>query len=301
MELEIKNLSKIYGKKTVLNNMSLRVRNGITGVLAPNGSGKTTLLKILSTVSTPSGGNVYLDGKDIFKMGKKYRNIIGYLPQNFGVYPNQTAEKFLKYFAVLKGIDEDKIDYKIDELLELVSLKHVKKKKLKTFSEGMKQRIGIAQALLNDPKILILDEPTVSLDPDERIKFRDFLIQISESRMVILSTHIVSDLEAAATDIVFMKDGELLSFITPEEALTEIEGKVYEFITDLKGVRELKEKYVVSHSMNKKQGIAVRVISEERKSGALLVEPNLEDVYIYYYQVKSHLDEIGEDNDFTCI
>lgn len=288
MELEIKNLTKIYGKKTILNNMSLRFRNGITGILAPNGSGKTTFLKILATVSTPSSGNVYLDGKDIFKIGKNYRDIIGYLPQNFGVYPNQTAEKFLKYFAVLKGIDEDKIDYRIDELLELVSLKHVKKKKLKTFSEGMKQRIGIAQALLNDPKILILDEPTVSLDPDERIKFRDFLIQIGESRMVILSTHIVSDLEAAATDIVFMKDGELLSFITPEEALTEVEGKVYEFITDLKGVGELKEKYVVSHSMNKKQGIAVRVISEDIQKRAVLVEPNLEDVYIYYYQVKAH-------------
>ncbi len=301
MELEIKNLTKVYGKKNALNNMSLRVRNGITGVLAPNGSGKTTLLRILSTVSTPSSGNIYLDGKDIFKMGKSYRDIVGYLPQNLGVYPNQTAEKFLKYFAVLKGIDRDKIDCKIDELLELVSLKDVKKKKLKTFSQGMKQRIGIAQTLLNDPKILILDEPTVSLDPDERIKFRDFLIQISESRMVILSTHIVSDLEAAATDIVFMKDGELLSFITPEEALTEIEGKVYEFITDLKGVRELKEKYVVSHSMNKKQGIAVRVISEETQSRAVLVEPNLEDVYIYYYQVKPHLDGIGEYNDFTCI
>lgn len=287
MELEIKNLTKVYEKKTVLNNMSLRIRNGITGVLAPNGSGKTTLLKVLATVSTPSSGNVYLDGKDIFKMGKNYRDIIGYLPQNFGVYPNQTAEKFLKYFAVLKGIEEEKVDYKIDELLELVSLKHVKKKKLKTFSEGMKQRIGIAQALLNDPKILILDEPTVSLDPDERIKFRDFLIQISESRIVILSTHIVSDLEAAATDIVFMKDGGLLSFITPEEALTEVEGKVYEFITDLKGVANLKEKHVVSHSMNKKQGIAVRVISEKAQSGAVLVEPNLEDVYVYYYQVKS--------------
>lgn len=287
MELEIKNLTKVYGKKISLNNISLRIRNGITGVLAPNGSGKTTLLRILSTVSTPSSGNVYLDGKDIFKIGKDYRDIIGYLPQNFGVYPNQTAEKFLKYFAVLKGIEEEKVDYKIDELLELVSLKHVKKKKLKTFSEGMKQRIGIAQALLNDPKILILDEPTVSLDPDERIKFRDFLIQISESRIVILSTHIVSDLEAAATDIVFMKDGGLLSFITPEEALTEVEGKVYEFITDLKGVANLKEKYVVSHSMNKKQGIAVRVISEEAESGTVLVEPNLEDVYVYYYQVKS--------------
>lgn len=287
MELEIKNLTKVYGKKISVNNISLRIRNGITGVLAPNGSGKTTLLRILSTVSTPSSGNVYLDGKDIFKMGKDYRDIIGYLPQNFGVYPNQTAEKFLKYFAVLKGIEEEKVDYKIDELLELVSLKHVKKKKLKTFSEGMKQRIGIAQALLNDPKILILDEPTVSLDPDERIKFRDFLIQISESRIVILSTHIVSDLEAAATDIVFMKDGGLLSFITPEEALTEVEGKVYEFITDLKGVANLKEKYVVSHSMNKKQGIAVRVISEEAESGTVLVEPNLEDVYVYYYQVKS--------------
>lgn len=284
MELEIKNLTKKYGKKTVLNNLSLTMQNGIIGVLAPNGSGKTTLLKILATISSPNSGNIYLDGKDIFKMAKNYRDIIGYLPQDFGVYPSQTAESFLRYFAALKGISEDKLDYKIDELLELVSLKDVKKKKLRTFSGGMKQRVGIAQTLLNDPKILILDEPTAALDPDERIKFRDFLIEISESRLVILSTHIVSDLEATATNIVFMKDGELISYITPEEVLQELENKVYEVITDLNGLRKLKGNYLVSSSMNRKEGIAVRIIGENPQNAGAAVEPNLEDVYIYYYK-----------------
>lgn len=286
LELEIKNLNKNYGKKAALNNISLTLKNGITGILAPNGAGKTTLLRILATISAPNSGNIYFNGKDIFEMGKGYRDIIGYLPQDFGVYPNQTAEKFLRYFAVLKGISKEKIDYKIDEILDIVSLSHVKKKKLKTFSGGMKKRIGIAQALLNDPKILILDEPTASLDPDERIKFRDFLITISKSRLVILSTHIVSDLEAAATDIVFMREGQVISYISPEEALSELEGKVYEVLTSLEMVPELKKKYIVSHSMNKKDGIAVRILGDKPEEKSTMVEANLEDVYTYYYQIK---------------
>ncbi|AWI05627.1 ABC transporter ATP-binding protein [Clostridium drakei] len=287
MKFETKNLNKNYGKNVALNNISLTLKNGIIGILAPNGAGKTTLLRILATISAPNSGNIYFNGKDIFEMGKGYRDIIGYLPQDFGVYPNQTAEKFLRYFSVLKGISKEKIDYKIDEILDIVSLSHVKKKKLKTFSGGMKKRIGIAQALLNDPKILILDEPTASLDPDERIKFRDFLITISKSRLVILSTHIVSDLEAAATDIVFMREGQVISHISPEEALSELEGKVYEVLTSLEMVPKLKKKYIVSHSMNKKSGIAVRILGDKPEEKSTMVEPNLEDVYTYYYQIKS--------------
>ncbi len=287
LKFETKNLNKNYGKNVALNNISLTLKNGIIGILAPNGAGKTTLLRILATISAPNSGNIYFNGKDIFEMGKGYRDIIGYLPQDFGVYPNQTAEKFLRYFSVLKGISKEKIDYKIDEILDIVSLSHVKKKKLKTFSGGMKKRIGIAQALLNDPKILILDEPTASLDPDERIKFRDFLITISKSRLVILSTHIVSDLEAAATDIVFMREGQVISHISPEEALSELEGKVYEVLTSLEMVPKLKKKYIVSHSMNKKSGIAVRILGDKPEEKSTMVEPNLEDVYTYYYQIKS--------------
>ncbi|WP_035289033.1 ATP-binding cassette domain-containing protein [Clostridium sp. KNHs214] len=284
MELSIKNLTKVYGKKAVLNNISLTMSNGIVGILAPNGAGKTTLLNILSTVSTPSSGNVYLNRRDIFKMGEKYRNIIGYLPQNFGVYPSFTCEKFLTYFGVLKGISKQHIDYKIDELLEIVSLKDVKKKKIKTLSDGMKRRMGIAQALLNDPKILILDEPTASLDPNERIKFRDFLIEISKSKLIILSTHIVSDLESTATNLVFIKNGQLLSHITPEEVLKELEGKVFEVTTNLDELKELKKKYLVSHNINRKNGIAVRIIGEKPNNKGVIVEPNLEDAYIYHYK-----------------
>ncbi|WP_053954994.1 ABC transporter ATP-binding protein [Inediibacterium massiliense] len=284
MELEIKNLTKIYDKKTALNDLSISLREGITAVLAPNGAGKTTLLKIIATVMNPTSGNVYLNGKDIFKMGKDYRSIIGYLPQDFGVYPHLTVEKFLKYFAALKGIKEHVSKDRIQELLEMVSLEDMKKEKLKNLSGGMKQRLGIAQAFLNDPKILILDEPTVGLDIEERIKFRDFLIEISEEKIIILSTHIISDVEAVASDILFMKNGELITYITPQEALEELNGRVYEILTDFNEVKKLKEKYLVSGSINKKEKMIIRIVGEKPEVNAISVKPNLEDAYVYYYQ-----------------
>lgn len=284
MKLEISNLTKLYNKRIGLNNISIVLKEGIVGVMAPNGSGKTTLLKILATVMKPTSGSVYLNGEDIFILGKNYREIIGYIPQNFGVYPNFTPEQFLKYFGILKGIPKKEMKHRIDNVLNLVHLTNVKNEKLKTFSGGMQQRVGIAVALLNDPKILILDEPTVGLDPDERIRFRDLLIQISENKIIILSTHIVSDIEEIASDIIFMKNGELMSHITPQEALLSINNKVYEVVTDLNGIRNLKKNYIVSKSINKKEGITARIVGNKPCESAISVEPTLEDLYMYYYK-----------------
>lgn len=284
MKLEISNLTKLYNKRIGLNNFSIVLKKGIVGVMAPNGSGKTTLLKILATVMKPTSGSVYLNGEDIFTLGKNYREIIGYIPQNFGVYPNFTAEQFLKYFGILKGIPKKEMKHRIDNVLNLVHLTNVKDEKLKTFSGGMQQRVGIAVALLNDSKILILDEPTVGLDPDERIRFRDFLVEISENKIIILSTHIVSDIEEIASDIIFMKKGELITHITPQDALLSIRNKVYEVVTDLNGIRDLKKDYIVSKSINKKEGLTARIVGEKPCENAISVEPTLEDVYMYYYK-----------------
>ncbi|WP_027626360.1 ABC transporter ATP-binding protein [Clostridium lundense] len=284
MKLEISNLTKLYNKRIGLNNFSIVLKEGIVGVMAPNGSGKTTLLKILATVMKPTSGSVYLNGEDIFTLGKNYREIIGYIPQNFGVYPNFTAEQFLKYFGILKGIPKKEMKHRVDNVLNLVHLTNVKDEKLKTFSGGMQQRVGIAVALLNDPKILILDEPTVGLDPDERIRFRDFLVEISENKIIILSTHIVSDIDEIASDIIFMKKGELITHITPQDALLSISNKVYEVVTDLNGIRDLKKNYIVSKSINKKEGLTARIVGEKPCENAIPVEPTLEDVYMYYYK-----------------
>lgn len=241
-------------------------------------------MKILVTVMRPTSGQVQCNGHDIFSLGQEYRNIIGYLPQDFGVYPNFTADDFLNYFAVLKGLDPKTVKKRIDYLLNVVSLTSVRHRKLKTYSGGMKQRIGIAQALLNDPKILIIDEPTVGLDPEERIKFRNLLSELSDDRIVVLSTHIVSDIEAIATSIAFMKNGTLLEYTTPQKTLEMLEGKVYQILTDVKGASELKKEYIVSNTINKKNGVLVRVVGEKPSNDSEPVEPTLEDVYLHYYR-----------------
>ncbi|MGH4124121.1 MAG: ABC transporter ATP-binding protein [Clostridium sp.] len=285
MELKINNLSKQYNKNIwALKDFSLNINDGIVGLLAPNGAGKTTLMKILATVMRPTSGEVQCNGRNIFSLGSEYRNVIGYLPQDFGVYPDFKADDFLNYFAVLKGLDPKTAKKRIDYLLNVVSLTSVRHRKLKTYSGGMKQRMGIAQALLNDPKILIIDEPTVGLDPEERIKFRNLLSELSDNRIVVLSTHIVSDIEAIATSIAFMKDGMLLEYTTPQKSLEMLEGKVYQTLTDVKGANELKKQYIVSNTQNKKNGVLVRVVGDKPCNEAQLVEPTLEDVYLHYYR-----------------
>ena len=202
--LSIEHVTKKYGNFTALEDINLTFENGVYGLLAPNGAGKTTLIKLLATLLFPTEGNIYWEGQDILAMGSRYRGLLGYLPQEFGYYKNYSPEKFLYYMAALQGIGKKEAADKIDSLLELVALKDVQKKKLKQFSGGMIQRVGIAQAMLNDPKLLILDEPTAGLDHKERVRFRNLIHSLAKDRIVILSTHIVSDIETIAGQIIML-------------------------------------------------------------------------------------------------
>lgn len=210
MILTIKQISKNFGDKIALHEIDLEFTAGVYGILGANGSGKTTLMRILASVMKPSTGNVLLDGQDVTMMDHQYRELIGYLPQHVGLYKNFSAEKFLKYIASLKGLSKMGTEEKVNEVLDLVGLFEHRKEKVGKFSGGMKRRVGIAQALLNDPKILIVDEPTAGLDPKERIRFRNLLSKISTNRIVLLSTHIVSDIEFIAKEVLILKEGRLI-------------------------------------------------------------------------------------------
>ena len=210
MKLEFKNVTKQYGEVNAVNKVNCVMEKGIYGLLGVNGAGKTTLMRMLCTIVQPSEGQILWNGKDIWKLGGEYREVLGYLPQDFGYYPNYTAVEFLMYIAALKGIPKNVAKKRVTELLEVVDLSHVANKKVKTFSGGMKQRVGIAQALLNNPKILILDEPTAGLDPKERVRFRNLLSEYAGDKIVILSTHIVSDIEAIADEVLLMKKGKFV-------------------------------------------------------------------------------------------
>ncbi|MCJ8269306.1 MAG: ABC transporter ATP-binding protein, partial [Psychrosphaera sp.] len=228
MQLEIKNLTQRYGKdKVALDNLSLTLKPGIIGLLGPNGAGKSTLMRILSSISKPTQGTVLWQGNDIIKNPDSLRKELGYLPQSFGVYENLTAKEFLLYLASLKGLGSKAAVTKVDELIEMVNLTDAAKVALKGYSGGMKQRVGIAQALLNDPKLLIVDEPTVGLDPEERARFRHLLADMSGERVIILSTHIVSDVESIADQIAIMNQGKLLAFDKPEVLLKKMDKAVW--------------------------------------------------------------------------
>lgn len=226
--LLVSELTKDYGRHRALSQVSADFPSGVHALLAPNGAGKSTLIKVLTTLIRPTGGEVLYDGVDITALGADYRDVIGYLPQDFGFYPSYTARRFLRYIAVLKGLDRRSVDVRIDELLELVALTGSGDKKLKTFSGGMRQRVGIAQALLNDPRILVLDEPTAGLDPKERARFRNLIAQISRDRVVILSTHIVSDIETGADSVLMLRQGHLVAHDTPDGIRARLAGRVFE-------------------------------------------------------------------------
>jgi len=210
MELSLDRLSKQYGSKIAVDNISTTLTPGVYGLLGANGAGKTTLMRMLCGILEPSSGEVFFNDREITSMGASYRNILGYLPQDFGYYPNYTAMEFMLYMAALKGIPNHIAVKRIKKLLSTVDLSHVASKRIKTFSGGMKQRVGIAQALLNNPKILILDEPTAGLDPKERVRFRNLLSEYAGDKIVILSTHIVSDIEAIADEVLLMKKGRIV-------------------------------------------------------------------------------------------
>lgn len=284
MELRIENLTKQYGANLAVNNLSLTLSTGVYGLLGANGAGKTTLMRLLCDILPPTSGQIFYDGQNIRESGDRYRNVLGYLPQDFGYYPDFTAFKFLMYMSAVKGLSRGFAKERSLELLDEVGLLQVKDKKIKTFSGGMKQRLGIAQAMLNDPRVLILDEPTAGLDPKERVRFRNLISTFSRNKIVLLSTHIVSDVEYIAGDIIVMKKGQLLHQGRPHEIIHTIDGKVWECRVPNEKAGELIERCNVGNLRAEGEETTLRIISDEKPlESAQAVDPNLEDLYLYYF------------------
>ncbi len=284
MKLTVTDLGKQYRSDLWgLRNFSLEIKPGILGLLGPNGAGKSTFMRMLATITKPTDGKIMWNDVDIVRSPDTMRAVLGYLPQDFGVYPNLNAVEFLEYMAAIKGLDSVTAKKRIDELLQLVNLKDAAKRPLGGYSGGMKQRVGIAQALLNDPQLLIVDEPTVGLDPEERVRFRNLLSDLSGERIVILSTHIVSDVEATATRIALVNKGQLLCESAPEDLLKELEGKVWEWNVHSDDLPALKQQHIVSGTIRKSDGVQVRVVSASQpQASAGSVSPNLEDAYLFF-------------------
>ena len=282
MQLIVEELCKNYrGKVQALRNVGIAVRPGVLGLLGPNGAGKSTLMRILATVTRASSGRVLWNGKNIAENPDGLRNVLGYLPQDFGVYPNLNAHEFLEYLAAVKGIETVAAKKRIGELLDLVNLAEAAKRPLGGFSGGMRQRVGIAQALLNDPQLLIVDEPTAGLDPEERVRFRNLLSELSGERIVILSTHIVSDIEAVATQIAILAHGQLLAQDAPEGLLARMSGKVWEVVIPSGELPALRQKYLISSTAHRSDGVHARVVAEAPPArDARPLEPSLEDAYL---------------------
>lgn len=289
MKLVTSNLGKQYRRDFWgLKDFSLEVGPGILGLLGPNGAGKSTFMRMLATITRPTEGTVTWNGTDIVKSPDTMRAVLGYLPQDFGVYPNLTAIEFLEYMAAIKGLNGNGTKKRIDELLQVVNLVNAAKRPLGGYSGGMKQRVGIAQALLNDPQLLIVDEPTIGLDPEERVRFRNLLSDLSGERIVILSTHIVSDVEATATRIVLINKGLLLREAAPEDLFKELDGKVWEWTVSSDELTALKSKHIVSGTIRRSDGVQVRVVSESKpEANAQNISANLEDAYLYFMGGKS--------------
>lgn len=287
MELQLVNLTKEFGNFRAVNNLNLTISNGVYGLLGVNGAGKTTLMKMICSLLTPTSGKILCDGQDIGGMGGEYRNLLGYLPQEFGFYPEFTVKDYLLYIAALKGIRPIVAKKKVNKLLAQVGLSKAANKKMQKLSGGMKRRAGIAQAILNDPKILILDEPTAGLDPAERIRFRNLISELSENRIVILSTHIVSDVEYIAKDIWLMKDGKILQQGNLDEIVSSMPQKVWACQTSHEKAAKLMKQYKVSNMKSENGTVELRIISARQPlEHARLVRPNLEDVFLYYFGEK---------------
>ena len=282
MQLTVDNLSKNYrGGVQALRNVQLALKPGVLGLLGPNGAGKSTLMRILATITQASSGRVLWNDADIARNPDALRGVLGYLPQDFGVYPNLSAIEFLDYLAAVKSIPAVAARKRIFELLALVNLADAAKRPLGGYSGGMRQRVGIAQALLNDPQLLIVDEPTAGLDPEERVRFRNLLSELSGERIVILSTHIVSDVEAVATSIAILAHGQLLAHGAPEALLSQVTGKIWEVVVPSAELPALREKHLVSSTAHRSDGVHARVVASAAPSSAARpLEPSLEDAYL---------------------
>ncbi len=284
MELSVDRLTKHYGSKIAVDQVSATLKPGVYGLLGANGAGKTTLMRMLCAILESTSGEVFLDGKEVTSMGADYRNVLGYLPQDFGYYPGYTALEFLLYISALKGIPKNIAQKRVKELLEEVGLSDVADKKVKTFSGGMKQRIGIAQALLNNPDILILDEPTAGLDPKERVRFRNLLSDYAGDKIVILSTHIVSDIEAIADEIMLMKKGKFVLQGSAPELIKKADGKVWELTVPQEETRKWQAKSTVANLRHEGRQVVLRIISDSMPGEmAVPCEATLEDLYLYYF------------------
>lgn len=284
MVLSLDRLTKTFGNKIAVDNLSMEMRPGVYGLVGANGAGKTTLMRMISAILEPTCGEVLLDGKSVADMGADYRDMLGYLPQDFGYYPHYTAKDYLLYIAVLKGIPRREAMKKSKQLLDSVGLRDVSNKKIRTFSGGMKQRLGIAQALLNDPRILILDEPTSGLDPKERVRFRNLISSFANDRIVLLSTHIVSDVEAIADRVFVMKNGRIVSDGSIHELLEEVEGHVWEIAVDPADTEKWEAETTVAKLRREDDKTILRIISETMPAdNAVRVSATLEDLYLYHF------------------
>lgn len=283
-ELTIDRVTKRFKNKIAVDAVSLSLNHGVYGFLGANGAGKTTLLRMLCGVLRPTSGEIRCNGTEIRILDGEYRFLLGYLPQEFGYYPDFTAKRYLEYLAACKAVPKGLAEEKVQEMLRLVGLEGEQKQKIKTFSGGMVRRLGIAQALLNDPEILILDEPTSGLDPKERIRFRNIISALSKGRIVILSTHIVSDVEYIADQILLMKQGCIVGQGTPRKVTCSVRGKVWEYLAEPNEADRINETFAVSSLRNEGDKVHLRIVSDTCPcEGAAPAEPGLEDVYLYYF------------------
>lgn len=286
--LSVDHVTKHYGSFPVLEDITLDFENGVYGLLAPNGAGKTTLINMLTTLLIPTKGEIRWEGTDIFALGEVYRDVLGYLPQKFGYYRDNTPLQFLRYLAALKGIPAKRAEQRILKLMELVGLSHAVNKKMKKHSGGMLQRVGIAAAMLNDPKILILDEPTAGLDPRERVRFRNLIHSFSQNRIVILSTHIVSDIETIANQIVMIRDRKLFCCRPPQEICGSLRGRIFEIPL---GTEPDVPYQLLSQRQSPEGGTLLRIACDTPPSGFAPAAPNLEDVFLYVYDRKDGMTD----------
>lgn len=286
MELRLDRLTKQFGSAIAVDRLSATLTPGVYGLLGANGAGKTTLMRMICDVLKPTSGSVVWNGAPIERLGERYRSVLGYLPQDFGYYPDFSALDFMLYLSALKGLDSKAAKRRSMELLDLVGLKNVAKRKVKTFSGGMKQRLGIAQAVINDPQVLVLDEPTAGLDPKERVRFRNLISALAQDKVVILSTHIVSDVEYIADEILIMRAGQIVASDTIEEILAQVSGVVWECVVTPREADVMSARMAVGNVRYDHAGMAiVRIVSDTAPhSSARLVEPTLEDVYLYIFQ-----------------
>jgi ABC-type multidrug transport system ATPase subunit len=282
MRLQLENVGKQYqGGLWALRGFSLELAPGVLGLLGPNGAGKSTLMKVLATITRPSEGRVTLNGEDVHAHPEKLRATLGYLPQDFGVYPHLNAIEFLDYLGAVRGVPGAVRRTRIPEVLALVNLTDAAHRSLGGYSGGMRQRIGIAQALLHEPGILIVDEPTVGLDPEERVRFRNLLSDLAHERIVLLSTHIVSDLESTAERIALMDKGHLLACATADELIAATEGRVWEWTVPADALPALKQQHRVSGTVRRPDGVRVRVVADAAPTAdAMPAAPTLEDAYL---------------------